>query len=471
MTITVKRWFLSLLVLITVVVVVSYLVVTVGMRSAGVKNQQGGWLLIAPMLVASISVTHIIWNRLNRCSRKQLESTDSDVEGLMVPQEEGFEPVLNQSLLSTRDKVEALAGERKELEIQNRLVENRHHHLEAALLSIPEAVIITNSAERVVLANSPAEKMFGFSLAADGHKPLPECIRDEEFLRLLRQVQQSVSHKVAEYSKSNERGERWYDVILSAVTNGKKDESNGVVAICHEVTKQREAARMKTDFVSNVSHELRTPLASIKAYLEMLIDGEAEDEQTRQKFYEVIQDEANRLSNLVDNILNISRIEAGVVKVSKQPVALAAVIKEVLEVAGGQAEASGIKLIDELTPVFFHVRADKEMIRQAVFNLVSNALKYTPEGGTVTVRLTVDEASGQVTTEVADTGVGLSPEDLTRVFEKFYRVSGSTKMSKGTGLGLVLVKEIIETIHGGRLSVSSTLGEGSTFSFSLPLAE
>ena len=471
MTITVKRWFLSLLVLITVVVVVSYLVVTVGMRSAGVKNQQGGWLLIAPMLVASISVTHIIWNRLNRCSRKQLESTDSDVEGLMVPQEEGFEPVLNQSLLSTRDKVEALAGERKELEIQNRLVENRHHHLEAALLSIPEAVIITNSAERVVLANSPAEKMFGFSLAADGHKPLPECIRDEEFLRLLRQVQQSVSHKVAEYSKSNERGERWYDVILSAVTNGEKDESNGVVAICHEVTKQREAARMKTDFVSNVSHELRTPLASIKAYLEMLIDGEAEDEQTRQKFYEVIQDEANRLSNLVDNILNISRIEAGVVKVSKQPVALAAVIKEVLEVAGGQAEASGIKLIDELTPVFFHVRADKEMIRQAVFNLVSNALKYTPEGGTVTVRLTVDEASGQVTTEVADTGVGLSPEDLTRVFEKFYRVSGSTKMSKGTGLGLVLVKEIIETIHGGRLSVSSTLGEGSTFSFSLPLAE
>ncbi len=375
----------------------------------------------------------------------------------------------NRSGPNPQDDLETVRQERDELKIINHLAQNRIHYLEAVLHSIPEAAIVTDSFGQVILTNDKAKEMFEFSLPEGSGKQLEQCIQDENFLRLVKQTQQSASHKAAEYSWSKGHEQRWYNVILSAIASGNKDESVGVLAILHDVTREREAARMKTDFVASVSHELRTPLASIQAYMEMLVDGEVQDQQTQQKFYGIIQDEATRLSKLVDNILNISRIEAGVVKVSKQNVPLAAIVKEVFEVLRPQAEAAGISLVDELSPVFFHVRADREMMRQAVFNLISNALKYTPQGGTVTVRLLVDEGIGQVTAEVIDTGVGISKEDLPHLFEKFYRVSGSKNMAKGSGLGLALVKEIVETVHNGKVSVTSTSNEGSTFSFTLPL--
>jgi len=375
----------------------------------------------------------------------------------------------NRSGTNPKDDLETVRLERDELKILNHLAQKRIRYLEAVLHSIPEAAIVTDSSDRVILANDKAKEVFQFSLVEGSHKQLNECIHDEKFLDLLKQVQQFPSHKVAEHSRSVANEQRWYNVILSSITNVHKNGSVGVLAILHDVTREKEAARMKTDFVSSVSHELRTPLTSIKAYLEMLIDGEVQDQQTQQKFYGIIQNEATRLSKLVDNILNISRIEAGVVKVSKQNVPLAAIVKEVFEVLRPQADASGISLVDELTPVFFHVRADREMMRQVLFNLISNALKYTPQGGTVTVRLLVDEGIGQVTAEVTDTGVGVSKEDLPHLFEKFYRVSGSKNMAKGSGLGLALVKEIVETVHNGRVSVASTPNEGSTFSFTLPL--
>src|SRR5471030_3280100 len=147
---------------------------------------------------------------------------------------------------------------------------------------------------------------------------------------------------------------------------------------------------MKNDFVSSVSHELRTPLASIKAYVEMLIDGEADDERTRREFYDVIQGESNRLSRLIDNILNISRIESGLVKINKQPQSMSVILKEAIEVISPQAKGKSIQLVDKLTPIFYQTVADKDMLYQAVLNLLGNAVKYTPENGTITIENTVD---------------------------------------------------------------------------------
>jgi two-component system phosphate regulon sensor histidine kinase PhoR len=228
---------------------------------------------------------------------------------------------------------------------------------------------------------------------------------------------------------------------------------------------------MKNDFVSNVSHELRTPLASIKAYIEMLIDGEADDEKTKTEFYEVIQNEANRLSRLIDNILNISRIESGLVKINKQSQSLTVIMKEALEVIAPQAKGKQITLSEQLTPVFYQTIADRDMLYQAVLNLLSNAVKYTPEGGAITVQTEVNEAKKKVMARISDTGVGIPPKDLPFVFDKFYRVEANSRMAKGTGLGLSLVKHIIETVHHGRIFVESTQGKGSTFGFELDLAE
>lgn len=477
MTSIVKRWFVSLVVLTAAAAVISYLVIVLGLGSAGRSGRLGNWLLLAVILATSIGITHVIWNRLNRSLatvKEQLQAIGSDTQAGQAKEEESFkssfiEPELRRSITATRDRFETLRQEREEVDRQKLLVESRRQQLETILYSIPEAVIVTDSSETVVLANSAAEEMFGESKWEAGAKRIDECIQDEDFLRLLSEAKKSSEHKVAEYSKGSKDSKRWYNVILSPISSGKKGEDNGLLAILHDVTKEKEISRMKTDFVSNVSHELRTPLASIKAYLEMLADGEVRGKETRQKFYEVIQKEADRLSSLVDNILSISRIEAGAVKARRQSIPLAIMIKEVLKVMGPQAEACGIELQEELTPTLVQVDIDKEMMHQAVFNLVSNALKYTPAGGKVTVRLVVEEAKREVRIEVSDTGVGISKEDLPRIFEKFYRVPSSRTMAKGAGMGLALVKEIIETVHNGRVSITSSPGEGSTFALILPL--
>jgi two-component system phosphate regulon sensor histidine kinase PhoR len=244
-----------------------------------------------------------------------------------------------------------------------------------------------------------------------------------------------------------------------------------VVAVLHDVTREKEVAQMKNDFVSNVSHELRTPLASIRAYVEMLIDGEAEDERTKREFYEVIQNEANRLGRLIDDILNISRIESGLVKVNKQPQSLGVIIKEAVEVIAPQARHKNIAIAEGLTPIFYRTLADRDMLYQAILNLLSNAVKYTPDGGRIDVQTTVDETKRRVVTRIIDTGVGIPAKDLPYVFDKFYRAEANNRMAKGTGLGLSLVKQIVETVHGGTVFVESQVGRGSCFGFELKLVD
>src|SRR6476469_2458494 len=206
----------------------------------------------------------------------------------------------------------------------------------------------------------------------------------------------------------------------------------GVVAVLHDITHETEISEMKNDFVSNVSHELRTPLASIKAYVELLIDGEADDEKTKREFYEVIQNEANRLGRLIDNILNISRIESGLVKIDKKPQSLTAVVRDAMEVIAPQAEQKGLRLVERLAPASHQTIGDRDMLYQAVLNVIGYAMKYTPAGGEVTVETTVHESRRKIVLRVTDTGVGIPPQDLPHVFDKFYRSEANSRVAPGT---------------------------------------
>jgi two-component system phosphate regulon sensor histidine kinase PhoR len=211
---------------------------------------------------------------------------------------------------------------------------------------------------------------------------------------------------------------------------------------------------------------MKTPLAGIKAYVELLVDGDAEDEETQEEFLNVINGQANRLQRLVDNMLNLARIEAGVVNVNKQTLSLNELLEEALNVVQPAAEAKQIELARDLSPMYLGVLADRDMLLQSAINLLSNAVKYTREGGRVTMRSRLED--DRVRFDVQDTGVGLSQEDCQRVFDKFYRVRKDKDMASGTGLGLPLAKHIVEDVHGGRLTVESTLGEGSTFAVTMP---
>jgi two-component system phosphate regulon sensor histidine kinase PhoR len=363
----------------------------------------------------------------------------------------------------------------KELEIQLKVATAERHHAEAIIYSISDAVLVTDPFDDLVLANESAARTFGFDLERSMRSPVDQVLGDEKVIALIREMRQSNStsgRRIIEHTvKAGNGQDRTYKITLSCVADRANQHPAGVVAVLHDMTKEKEVAEMKNDFVSNVSHELRTPLASIKAYIEMLIDGEADDEKTKREFYDVIQNESNRLSRLIDNILNISRIESGLVKVNKQSQSLTVIMKEAIEVICPQAKGKQINLIEQLTPIFYQTVADRDMLYQAVLNLLSNAIKYTPEGGTLTVQTEVNEAKKKVMGRISDTGVGIPPKDLPFVFDKFYRVEANSRMAKGTGLGLSLVKHIIETVHHGRMFVESVQGKGSTFGFELDLAE
>jgi two-component system phosphate regulon sensor histidine kinase PhoR len=390
-------------------------------------------------------------------------------------------------VIDTAEQVVARAKlQVKELEIQLKVATAERQHAEAIIYSISDAVLVTDPFDELVLANESAARTFDFNLEASSRTPVQQVLRDPKMIELIRDMRQSNSsrsgRRIVEHQVRTPLGERVFKVTLSCVADQVSPEDRpalldrgehnaGVVAVLHDMTREKEVAEMKNDFVSSVSHELRTPLASIKAYVEMLIDGEANDDRTRREFYDVIQNEANRLSRLIDNILNISRIESGLVKVSKHPQSLAVILKEAVEVISPQAKQKQIQVVERLTPIFYQTLADRDMLYQAVLNLLSNAVKYTPEKGTITVETVVDEAKKKVITKISDTGVGIPPKDLAFVFDKFYRAEANNHMAKGTGLGLSLVKHIVETVHKGRMFVESNVGKGSCFGFELSLCD
>jgi two-component system phosphate regulon sensor histidine kinase PhoR len=378
---------------------------------------------------------------------------------------------INELILSAHKQMEDLQVANRELQIQARVTTAEKSHAEAIIFSISDAVIVTNRFDELILANQAAEDLLGFVFDGHQRKNIDEIITDGTLVRLIRETRscgRSFTRKGVEHSIDYKGSPRTFSITLSCVV-APDEEVSGVVAVLHDVTREKEIAQMKTDFVSDVSHELKTPLASIKAYVEMLRDGEAKDARTQQEFYEIIAAEVDRLHHLIENILDISRIESGMVKMTREPVHLTEVVRHALDVAAPQAKAKGICLVERFAPVHHPVEADRDMIYRAALNLLSNAIKYTPEGGMITVSVSADERRGVAVCEVADTGAGIPAADLPHVFDKFYRVKANSKLAKGTGLGLTLVKHIIETAHEGKVSVMSETGKGSTFSFELPL--
>jgi two-component system phosphate regulon sensor histidine kinase PhoR len=379
--------------------------------------------------------------------------------------------VIEARLAQSDTVVWQLRAELQDLQVRARLCDRQKRHVEAILYSLRDAVLVVDGSDRLLIANEPAAQLFGFEAGHACHEPLAEVIgrTHAEFVELIRQSRcnQTEATKRELVFTQNDRP-RAFETIISCVQEDGK--TAGVVAVLHDVTKEKEVAQMKNDFVSHVSHELKTPLASITAYSEMLADGEADDEETRKEFYHVIQTQAQRLNRLIEDILNISRIESGLIKVKKEQASLTILIEEQMQMIRSYAEEKNITVTSGRPIVYDQVYVDKDMISQVIINLLSNAVKYTPAGGQVTVGTEVDEAAGLARVAVTDTGVGIPAEEMGHLFEKFFRVSANNKQAKGTGLGLNLAKQIVEKVHDGRMFVTSQVGVGSTFGFALPLA-
>ena len=372
------------------------------------------------------------------------------------------------------EKVSKLNTRLRELEIRHRLIEAERDHAETILNSLHDAVLVTDSFNEISLTNHRAAELLGFDTSTAARRPIDEVVHDPRIRELIKEIRSSgvvTRQKHVEHAmeSSGEMGGRTstFDVTLAALPDGQSG-VGGVVTILRDITKEREISQLKSDFVSQASHELRTPLSSINAYVEMLIDSEAQDEASRQEFYQIIKSESDRVSRMIDNMLNISRIEAGIVSVDRTDCDFVKICNEVIETMQPQAAAKDIMLSMKSGPLVYTADADRDMMHQVVMNLVSNAIKYTPDGGRVTISIENDDMTRSVMVTVADTGLGIPPDALPRLFEKFYRIENYKRVAKGTGLGLNLVKHIVETVHRGTITVTSELGMGSKFIFTIP---
>ncbi|NLW63971.1 MAG: PAS domain-containing protein [Syntrophomonadaceae bacterium] len=250
---------------------------------------------------------------------------------------------------------------------------------------------------------------------------------------------------------------------------GEKDDIEGALAVFHDITDARKFDRMRSEFVANVSHELRTPLTSIKGFVETLLDGALEDKMLCRRFLTIIDSETDRLTRLIDDLLTLSAMETKEIGVNLQNVNLVESVKNVFNIMGPQAEDKNLRMELIYSPQAAWVKADQDLIRQVLINLIDNAIKYSSDDGKIVVR--IFNENGKTVTKVSDTGIGIAQESLQRVFERFYRVDRArSRVFGGTGLGLAIVKHIVE-LHGGEVFVSSQIGVGSTFTFCLPAGD
>jgi two-component system phosphate regulon sensor histidine kinase PhoR len=346
----------------------------------------------------------------------------------------------NDMAAQLRETVDALASE--------------HSRLEALLAAGADGLLALDRIGVVCYLNPAAEALFG---RGEG-RSIAEAARNHELTMVVRKAlaEQRSERAVVRL----EPRDLWLQAIASPIQGGG---DWALLLILHDITEVRRAETTRRDFVANVSHELRTPLAGIKAVVETLRDGAIDDPDTAAEFLLRVDEEVDRLVHLVEELLQLARIESGTAPMVMTDVPPRDLLVACVGRFQHQAERAGVTL-DLNVPDLPQIHADPDRLGQAVGNLVHNAIKFTAPGGTVSIEATA--RFGVIEIRVSDTGSGIDPADLPRIFERFY-VADRARSRRGTGLGLAIVKHVVRA-HGGNITVESRLGAGSTFTITLP---
>lgn len=332
--------------------------------------------------------------------------------------------------------------------------------LEAALNSSIDAVAALDSDGRILFANVGFEQMFSTPSGAVIGEPMIWVLADEQVLDAIRDSRERGLRQINIVERP---GRRFLQVVTTPIVGG--GEWN-VLLVCHDLTDVKRTELVRRDFVANVSHELRTPLAAIKAVVETLQDGALDEPEVAREFLNRADGEVDRLVLLVEELLELSRIESGEQPVVREQTDVQALLAEAVHRLQSQAERAEVtlNLVDGDADRCY---LDAARLERAVINLVQNAIKFTPPGGSVTI--SGARKDGVIEIVVRDTGIGISSDELPRIFERFYKADHS-RASVGTGLGLALVKHAVE-VQGGSVRAQSQPGLGSTFTITVPIAD
>jgi two-component system phosphate regulon sensor histidine kinase PhoR len=340
-----------------------------------------------------------------------------------------------------------------------------HTQLNAILASLVESLVALDHQGRVLFLNPAAEVLFGVRSADAKNRSFLEVLRHSPLNEVLTQAlseKRAIEKEILLHAPS----ERMLAIHALPVDYGSHQ--TGVLASLHDLTELRKLENLRREFVANVSHELKTPLTSIKGYVETLLDGALNDPKHNKEFLETIRQHVDHLSRLIDDVLDLSAIEDHRLRYDFQAVSIAEVADRIVKALAPMATSKGVKVSLDLKADLPPVRADRERLAQIFMNLIDNAIKFNKKGGQV--RISAQKADQILRIQVEDTGMGIPPADLPRVFERFYRANKDRSHDiPGTGLGLAIVKHLVEA-HQGKVEAESMPGKGSIFRFSLPLA-
>ncbi|UAL47429.1 cell wall metabolism sensor histidine kinase WalK [Sutcliffiella horikoshii] len=354
----------------------------------------------------------------------------------------------------------------KKLQEAQATTEGERRKLSSVLSHMTDGVLATDRKGRIILINEPALGMLNVSRETVLNKPIVEVLGIEETHSFDQLISEQES-LILDFSTEKE------PYILRASNSIIQKETgfiNGLITVLHDITEQEKIDLERREFVANVSHELRTPLTTMRSYLEALADGAWQDDEIAPRFLDVTQTETERMIRLVNDLLQLSKMDSRDYNFYKNSVDFVEFFNKIIE-RFEMSKSQKVDFVRSMPNQEIFVSIDTDKITQVLDNIISNAMKYSPEGGTITFTVDIEEAANQILVSISDQGVGIPKSDINKIFERFYRVDKArTRMLGGTGLGLAIAKEMIQA-HDGDIWASSVEGKGTTIYFTLPISE
>jgi PAS domain S-box-containing protein len=376
----------------------------------------------------------------------------------------GFMLRFTEFIERTQGRIRDLDAERFTTLTSNRMLSYRQEKVESVLHALPEGLMVVDEAGAVSFANGKLARLLGVDAGAIVGLPAREAVPLPEVAAFMTRCQANPGHAYRgegiEFSPAADAGRRIAARAYPLLCPRNPGEVLGLLVVFRDITAEFLSRNAGAEFVSHVSHELKSPLNVLTMYSEMLLEDQGKSPELHIEAVNVIHDEVERMGSLINNLLNVSKLETGSIALERSRVRIGDLLQEVTgsverNAKGKDIEVS-IKLPQDLSPVLL----DKDLLRIAVSNLLTNAIKYNRPGGSVT--LSAEESDTHIAVRVTDTGIGISAEDLPKVFDKFYRSAEGSATASGHGLGLFLARQITE-LHQGRLTVTSELGKGTEF--------
>ncbi|WP_199425611.1 two-component system histidine kinase PnpS [Thermaerobacillus caldiproteolyticus] len=352
----------------------------------------------------------------------------------------------------------------RNLQEMSKVQEMQTDRLHTLIENVGSGLILIDSRGYINLVNRTYKEIFHIHPEEYLYRLYNEAFAHKEIVKLVDEIFMK-EVKVRKQLVLTVDIERKHFEVYGAPIIGTNDEWKGIVLVFHDITELKKLEQMRKDFVANVSHELKTPITSIKGFAETLLDGAMKDERALEHFLSIILKESERLQSLIQDLLDLSKIEQQGFQLQVETINLFQLLKEVIMMFHGKAAEKDIDLqLNVSQPIY--INGDSNRLKQVLINLITNALTYTPQGGRVEV--SVEDQNEEVLIHVKDTGIGIDEKEIPRIFERFYRVDKArSRNSGGTGLGLAIVKHLVEA-HHGYITVKSQVGKGTTFTVHFP---